>query len=71
MLPDMQTSGLEQELSQARQLLDTLAVLVDPEDVQAALEMQKVTPSNERLREIAKQSRPCDELLDAEEERPW
>lgn len=66
-----QVSVLQRDMMELRKLVDTLVVLVDPEDVKAALELPTITPPNSVLREYAKASRPPVELLDVQEEKPW
>lgn len=68
---DLEISALKHDLSQVHKLLNMVLTLVDPADVQAALEVKNLTPSNAHLRRLAAECSPPDELLDAEEERPW
>lgn len=67
---DLEISGLKHELSQMRKLLEMVLVMVDPEDVRAALELPRLTPPNDVLLQIADRCVPPDEAL-TDEERPW
>lgn len=63
--------ALTQELEQHRRLLDMLLVLVDPEDVQAALWLRQNTPTAEGWEAMALESTPPSELRGIQEEKPW
>jgi hypothetical protein len=52
-------------------VLDMVVVLVDPDDVSAALELKNVTPPNAELLRMSAESTPPPELLGQNEERPW
>jgi hypothetical protein len=63
-IQDLEINGLKHEISELRCLLEMLMVLVDPEDVKAAYELPKITPSHETLCDIADQSELPPELFD-------
>lgn len=66
-----QVNLLQRDVVELRKIVNLLVGLVDPEDVKAALELPTITPPNSVLREYAKASRPPQELLDVQEEKPW
>lgn len=67
----LKISALTQELSQVHSLLNMLLVLVDPEDVKAALRLETATPTEDEWREIVADSKPPEELKGVQEEKPW
>ena len=67
----LEVQGLKRELSQVHRLLNMLVVLVDPADVKAALELQRITPTREQWQEMASHSEPPPELRGIQEEKPW
>lgn len=71
-LQNAQILQLRHEVLSLRRLVDMLLVLVDPEDVQAALEARQKTPSNAELLRYAEESEPPEWLADEPQaERPW
>jgi hypothetical protein len=71
LLQNKRIAGLQQELAEMRTLLNMVLTLVDPEDVRAAFEIRKITPSHDDLTAFAKQCGAPPELRDLEEEKPW
>lgn len=67
----LRLSGLSHEVDQLRNLVDMLLVLVDPEDVEAALRLKSKTPTEAEWQEIAQDSQPPEELQGLQEEKPW
>lgn len=50
---EQQINSLKREVAELRKLVEMLLVLVDPEDMRAALRLQKTTPSHEVLCALA------------------
>jgi hypothetical protein len=69
-LQDLEISGLKKELAELHGLLSMLLVLVDPEDVQAALQLKSETPTESQWKSIASDGQLPDGLR-LPEEKPW
>lgn len=65
-IQNLEINGLKSKVAEMQKLIEMLLVLVDPEDVQAALRLQVTTPSHEEFMEIVDHSEPPDELFGME-----
>ena len=70
-IQNLQIKTLKREIVQMRGLLEMLLMFVDPEDVRAAIRLNKNTPSNTTLLQMSQQSEMPPELDGIQEERPW
>ena len=66
-----QIAGLTNEVRELRSRVEVLLALVDPEDLRAAMELARITPTHEELLRIAENSVPPPELIGIQEEKPW
>jgi len=64
-------AGLTDEVRELRSRVDILLSLIDPDDIRAAAELARITPTNAELKAIATICNPPPELLNSEEEKPW
>lgn len=70
-LQDLEIRGLKQELASMHKLLSMLVVMVDPEDVKAAYEVKRITPSTAKLLEGANERGQPEGLENEPDESPW
>ena len=63
---NVEISGLKSEVAELRKLVDVLLVLVDPEDVRAALRLREITPSFDELADLADCTSPPPDLFGKE-----
>jgi len=68
---EMEVTNLKRIAARQQKLLDMLLVLVDPEDVRAALRLPRITPPAATWHDWAQNSVPPPELRDIQEEKPW
>ena len=62
---------VERQVTRTEKRYERLLTLVDPEDVRALEELDRITPSNAALLQLAKVNPPPQEWFNGEEERPW
>lgn len=62
-IQNLEINGLKSEVAELRKLLNMVLVLVDPEDIQAALRNQELAPTNDEMRDFSMgMQRPTDLL---------
>lgn len=62
---------LEAEVAQLRETVQHLVMLVDPQEMQAARRLAKITPDNATLKQWVGRSSPSEDLVNQQEDRPW
>jgi hypothetical protein len=70
-LVDERLDVLEKKVEGLNSIVRQLVAMIDPEDLHAAADLAKTSPSNAQLQAWAAKSVPPEELLDVQEERPW
>ena len=67
---NLRVQQLEREVESHRRALNLLIRLVDPEDVEAAIELQRITADSDKLRALVAKKPPPAEWFASDEELP-